>query len=193
MKKYNLQTEYVVGVLGPIALGKESQDAMHKLIHDEMPRGWNTQFKTSALLNINLTAEKQLFGVERSIEYIGGVKSSAGTSLTALSVYTLLRVGKMNPYFNGYLTQYLQHGKGKESWQLYIVVRPSLDFVLRNAHIQGGTFRPERTEIKREKEAFPPQAPRRLNHIGYALDYGLRAHIKKSERHIYSTGSVCHD
>jgi len=179
VKKYNLQTEYVVGVLGPIALGKETQDAMHQLIDDEMPRGWNTQFKTSVLLNINLTAEKQLFSVEKNIEYIGGVKSYTGTSLTALSVYTLLRIGKMNPYFSGYLPQYLQHGKRRESWQLYVIVRPSLDFVLRNAHVQGGTFRPERTEISRNGEVFPPQPPRRLNPIGYSLDYGLVLTLKK--------------
>jgi hypothetical protein len=179
VRKYNLQTEYVVGLLGPIALGKETQDAMHKLIHDEMPRGWNSQLKTSALLNINLTAEKQLCRVKKSIECIGGVKSSAGTSLTSLSVYTLLRVGKMNPYFNGYLTQYVQQGKGTESWQLYILLRPSLDFVLRNAHIQGGTFRPERDEMNREKEAFPPRDQRRLNRIGCGLDYGLVVTLKK--------------
>jgi lipid A 3-O-deacylase len=74
VKKYNLQTEYAMGVLGPIALGKETQDAMHKLIHDEIPRGWSTQLKTSPLLNINLVGEKQLFGVGKSLEYIGGVK-----------------------------------------------------------------------------------------------------------------------
>lgn len=186
LKKYSLQTEYVAGILGPLALGKETQDAMHKLIHDEMPRGWNTQLKTSVLLNINLTAEKQLFsaltrhgGIEKSIEYIGGVRSSTGTSLTALSVYTLLRIGKMNPYFSGYFTQYLQHGKRRESWQLYGIVRPSLDFVFRNAHVQGGTFRPERTEVNRNGEAVPPAPPRRLNPIGYALDYGLVLTLKK--------------
>ena len=158
-----------------------------------MPRGWNTQFKSSILLNINFTGEKQLFSYGKSIEYIGGVKSSVGTSLTALSVYTLLRIGKMNPYFNGFLTQYMQHGKGKESWQLYIVVRPSLDFVLRNAHIQGGTFRPEQSETNRENIAFQQQASRRLNRVGFALDYGLVATLKKSEHRIYSAGPVCHD
>ena len=85
----------------------------------------------------------------------------------------------MNPYFNGFLTQYMQHGKGKESWQLYIVVRPSLDFVLRNAHIQGGTFRPEQSETNRENIAFQQQASRRLNRVGFALDYGLVATLKK--------------
>ncbi len=179
LKKYNLQTEYVVGVLGPVAMGKETQDAMHKLIRDELPRGWSTQFKTSALLNVNLIAEKQLFGIWKSIEYIGGVKSAAGTSLTAVSFYTLLRLGKMNPYFNGYLPQYLQHGKQKDSWQLYVIVRPSLDFVLRNAHVQGGTFRPERTEVNRNGEHLTTEPRRRLNPIGYALDYGIVLTIKK--------------
>jgi len=179
LKKYSLQTEYLVGVLGPTALGKETQDAMHKLIHDELPHGWNTQLKTAVLLNINLTAEKQLFNVKKSIEYIGGVKSYTGTSLTALSVYTLLRIGKMNPYFNGYLTQYVQQGKRTENWQIYAIVRPSLDFVLRNAHVQGGTFRPEQVELDRNDEVITPASPRTLNPIGCALDYGLVLTLKK--------------
>ena len=178
-KKYDLQTEYVVGVLGPIGLGKETQVAMHKLIHDEMPRGWSTQLKTAILLNINLTAEKQLLALNKNIEYIGGVKSFTGTSLTAFSVYTLLRIGKMNPYFSGYLPQYLQHGIRSERWQLYGIVRPSMDFVLRNAHVQGGTFRPERTEIHRSGEVLPPEPPRPLNHVGFALDYGVVLSLKK--------------
>jgi lipid A 3-O-deacylase len=179
VKKYSLQTEYVVGVLGPIALGKETQVAMHKLIHDEMPRGWNTQLKTAVLLNINLTAEKQLLSADKSIECIGGVKSFMGTSLTALSVYTLLRIGKMNPYFSGYLPQYMQHSKRTKSWQLYAIVRPSLDFVFRNAHVQGGTFRPQRTDMNQNVEAFRPEPPQRLNPIGYALDYGLVFTLKQ--------------
>jgi lipid A 3-O-deacylase len=85
----------------------------------------------------------------------------------------------MNPYFNGYLTQYVQQGKGKQSWQLYFVVRPSLDLVLRNAHVQGGIFGSERNEMNREKDSSPPPAPTRLNHIGYALDYGFVVTLRK--------------
>ena len=178
-KKYNLQTEYVVGLLGPIAMGKETQDSMHKLIHDEMPRGWNTQLKAAPLLNINVSAEKQIFNIGKSSEFIGGVKSSLGTSLTAFSVYTLLRIGKMNPYFSGYINQYMQQGKRTESWQLYGIVRPSLDFVVRNAHVQGGTFRPERTENNPNSESSSGGEKQNLTHAGYALDYGIVLAFRK--------------
>ncbi|HEX6224121.1 MAG TPA: lipid A-modifier LpxR family protein [Chryseolinea sp.] len=176
IRKYNLQTEYNVGIMGPIALGKETQSTIHKLINDEIPRGWNTQLKTSVLLNVNLTGEKQLVAVAKSIDYIGGIKSFIGTSLTALSVYTSLRIGKMNPYFGGYLPQYLS--QGGESWQLYGHLCPSLDIVFRNAHLQGGMFRPEYTIVNNNGMATT-EPPRKINSVGYNLSYGIVLTAKK--------------
>jgi hypothetical protein len=178
-RKYNLQTEYVVGFRGPIALGKETQTFMHRLIDDELPQGWNNQLKTSLLLNVNLAIEKQLLTIEKRIELIGGSKLFVGTSRTAMSTYSLIRIGKMDPYFNAYLTQFLTDGKSKHRWRAYVVVLPSLDFVIWNALVQSGMPRPKDKEVSHERGLFPVESPRKHNQVGCDLAYGFVLSSKK--------------
>jgi lipid A 3-O-deacylase len=60
VKKYDIQTELVLGVMGPAALAKQTQDLIHGLIQNQKPMGWGNQLGTGALVNIDMTVEKQL-------------------------------------------------------------------------------------------------------------------------------------
>src|SRR5438105_5875223 len=54
VKKYNLQTELLMGVMGPPALAKQLQVLAHRIINYQQPMGWDHQLKTDVLLNLNL-------------------------------------------------------------------------------------------------------------------------------------------
>lgn len=137
--KYSFQTELVAGIRGPASFAAEFQTCVHSAIHYTKPMGWCNQLKTYPLLNINFTAEKQLLAIGQFIELIAGAKLSAGSSLDAISIYPLIRIGQMAPYFNGYFSRYGSfYRKGKKiRTQCYLVVKPENTFVLYNALLYG--------------------------------------------------------
>ena len=146
VKKYNLQTEWIVGIMGPLSGAEETQKLVHRVIDYMQPMGWDHQLKTDLLLNLNVAAEKQLAHVNRSVELIGGMQVFAGTALNGAAVYSLIRFGKMEPYFNGYISQYAKNAAGGTRRQIYFFIRPSAEWMLSNAFIEGGIFNKQNEE-----------------------------------------------
>jgi lipid A 3-O-deacylase len=161
VKKYDFQTELVLGVMGPAAMGRQIQSLIHSVMDFQKPLGWGTQFGTSVLANINFTAEKQLASLSSSlvpglgsaagagsqppiVEVIGGGRVYVGTMMNAVTVYPLIRIGIMKGYFSGYLNQYGsgQAGKGKNSnhVQFYLFIKPEATLVISNALLEGALF-----------------------------------------------------
>jgi hypothetical protein len=143
VKKFDFQTELDLGVIGPAALGRQTQRSFHRMIHYIKPMGWNHQFRDDIMANVNFTSEKQLAGNGTSVELIGGGLVSGGTMMNSLTLYPMLRVGKMNPYFQGFFRQFANaggSGSHKKNWQLYFICRPEVQFILTEAVLQGGLF-----------------------------------------------------
>jgi lipid A 3-O-deacylase len=141
-KKYDWQTELVMGALGPLSLAHQTQSVVHHLTGFDQPMGWNTQFHNAILLNLNLTAEKQLLEAGSALRVIGGAQVYAGTMQNGAALYPLILVGKMNPYFNGLFSQYAagHDAAGRGRWQVYFMAKPQLQYYLTNALLQGGIF-----------------------------------------------------
>jgi len=133
--KCNLETELVAGIMGPYAYAGQVQSVIHGIIGNDKPKGWGNQLPTDILLNVTVTGEKQLFHGGQWLEVILGESISFGTMLDAASAYSTIRIGKMNPYFNGYLSQFTSH---PQKSQIYFIARPSAEIVARNALLQGG-------------------------------------------------------
>jgi len=173
LKKYDLQTEIVVGVMGPASLARQTQEAVHRLIHYQKPMGWDHQFRNDLLLNINFTAEKQLAQKQLSVagpsvEVIGGGQVFYGTMLNGVAVYPLIRIGKMTPYFKGYLSQYSsgkhRGSRRKDKLQAYFVIKPEATLIFTNALLEGGLFtsNPNKTppvkDVAKDPGAADPSA-----------------------------------
>ena len=141
-KQYDLQTELVLGVIGPAALDAQTQSLVHRIIHYYHPMGWSHQYRNDLLVNINFTAEKQLFSAGSFLTVIGGGQLSAGTMQNSATVYPLLLIGKKDPYFNGFLGQFTSPGreKGRKRWQAYLFAKPEMQLFITNALLQGGLF-----------------------------------------------------
>jgi lipid A 3-O-deacylase len=136
-KKYDFQTEIDLGVTGPASLAAQTQDFVHHLIHYQRPMGWHNQFGNSPLLNISFTVEKQFAGYRHWIEAIGGGQAFTGTGYNGAEVYSLIRIGKMTPYFSGFLKQYSSSGPERKM-QFYFVFKPQVQWILTSALFQGG-------------------------------------------------------
>ena len=187
IKHYLLQTEVVAGIIGPASCAGAIQAGFHRMIHYQQPKGWRHQFRNDALLNLNLTLEKQLLALPSGtaghpwLEFNAGTHLSGGTMNNAASLYTLMRIGRMTPYFDGLLSQYSGPSKAQNShkgqWQLYFTIRPQVTAVATNALLQGGVFskKPDESvyttvpDHGTEKTYSPYH---RLNGLVYNIDYG---------------------
>ncbi|WP_316815699.1 lipid A deacylase LpxR family protein [Pedobacter nyackensis] len=137
-KKYDLQTELDLGVIGPASLAEQTQKMIHKFVNYQEPNGWDNQFRNSLMLNLNFTAEKQLLTKGNFLEVIGGGQVMIGTGTNAAAVYSLIRIGKMSPYFQGLIRHY-SRSDALNKTQLYFVFKPRVQWVLSNAILQGRT------------------------------------------------------
>jgi len=168
-KKYNFQTEILAGVRGPGSFARQTQEWIHRIINDEKPLGWQNQCETKILLNINFTAEKQLFAIRNFLEIIGGSEISGGTLSNALTVYPMLRIGKMSPYFNGFFSQYSTasaEGRRKKM-QFYFFAKPILTLQATNALTHGEIQKVIRTS----EDTAPPHCPG-IKHAVAQMDFG---------------------
>lgn len=152
-KKYSFQTEILAGVRGPASFAEQVQTGFHGLINYQKPKGWDNQLRNTPLLNINFTAEKQFFTVGNFMEVNGGTHIAAGSAADAVFVYPLIRIGKMSPYFNGYLNQFgaFERNGKREKTQYYFIFNPMASYAAYDAMIQG----------KRENEDDIPQGFKR--------------------------------
>lgn len=141
VKTYSLNTEIIAGVMGRASMAEQMQKTIHKIIGSDEPMGWDKQFPTDVLLNLNFSLEKQLWHYGRILEIIGGGEGMAGTMINSASLYGFIRIGKMQPYFNGFIQQYARPFRQKNKLQIYMIIRPSLDWVGYDAVLEGGVFK----------------------------------------------------
>lgn len=145
-KKYSFQTELLAGIRGPESFAKQTQRAFHRLVDYQEPMGWDNQLRTQPLINISIGVEKGLLTVGDFLELNAGSQLKAGSFMDLVAVYPMLRIGKMSPYFNGYMDQlgsFTKNGR-KIKTQYYLVVKPSVSFVAYDAMLAGKMENPER-------------------------------------------------
>jgi len=83
---------WLLGVMGPAALGKEVQTGFHKLIGGEKPMGWDNQLHNEPLINFYYEQKRKL--VRSSFGDIAvGVGASLGNLVTAAEVRLEGRLG----------------------------------------------------------------------------------------------------
>jgi len=141
-EKWALQAELTAGVIGPIALARETQTLVHSLIRYTKPKGWAVQMPTDVLLNLSVQGEKLFWQPGKALELMGGAQVQVGTMLDGASLHVLIRAGHMEPYFNGYLQQFASaRNTGHRRLQYYFFLRPAVQWWNFNALLEGGLFR----------------------------------------------------
>lgn len=139
VKKYNLQMEVLAGVIGKTSFAEQTQIFVHRLINNDRPMGWQYQSPTAPLLNLNFAAEKMIWHYKGAFEIVGGGQGLVGTFMDGVQAYSVIRLGKMNPYFNGNISQY--SGTTGQKFQLYMYGKPSVEWIGYNSMVDGGIFR----------------------------------------------------
>jgi len=170
-RKLNLISEWVVGVMGPPSLAKETQIWVHELIGSPRPMGWDHQLSTDLLFNYNLKVEKGLANFYNFVEVVGGVQASAGTMLNGVSAYGVVKLAQHHSYFDDVVRQHSSDGKIK--W--YVIIKPTVDVILYNALLEGGFFSAHPTSLNSEVENGSGD----LGRVGSRLDMGVGVAVGK--------------
>ncbi|GAA4051259.1 hypothetical protein GCM10022409_42530 [Hymenobacter glaciei] len=129
-----LTTALELGFIGPAAGGKELQTAIHRVMGNAEPCGWDYQIRNAPIVGYRVAFEKQL-ATSRHTELLAETEASLGTLYTYAGTGLHLRAGQFNPYFaNPSPFSY------SPSWQLYGEAALAGRFIGYDATLQGSPF-----------------------------------------------------
>lgn len=137
---WSLESTITAGVIGPLSLAEQLQTLVHRVIGYTKPMGWKYQMPNDVLLNIDVQCEKMIWQKNKVFECIGGGQVQVGTMQDGGDLHLLLRVGKMQPWFSGYITHFAMARGNGHRLQYYFFVKPAVQWWSFNALLQGGFF-----------------------------------------------------
>lgn len=132
INKSRLASSLNIGLIGPGAFGKEMQVAIHEATGNTIPQGWQHQIRNDAVLNYELSYEKQLFRYNNLFSLQTNSKLRLGTLFTNASLGINTTFGIINNPFASL--------KNKKRFALYGYAQPMLNVIGYDATLQGGWF-----------------------------------------------------
>lgn len=171
VKRISFRSEWVVGVMGPPSLAKQTHTFFHQIIKDPAPMGWDYQLPADLLLNYNIKVEKQLTG-NRNIGLFANGEISSGTMNDAISPGLRLQFGNNKDYLSGMTRQYFAEKRS----QLSFSIQTSADLILYNALLQGGLFNSSSPVHDKNSKSG---TTRKLNNLTGSLEFSLLFSLKK--------------
>lgn len=157
-----LSSDLQIGVIGPLAIGKEIQTGIHTLTNNSIPRGWNHQIQNDLILNYSSRLEKQLISYSTLFSLNGMGQLNLGTYQTNISLGLDLSFGRKNNVYRN-----IQH-----NFQYYIYGQSRLKAIGYDASLMGGLFNRSSTYT------IPYPSMNKLvaeQHIGFVIQF----------RHVY--------
>lgn len=198
--------ELNLGIVGPAALAKESQDIVHDLRGIERFDGWHNQLHNEPGINLHLTRKARLFryglGGRYSHDLIGHAGVSLGNVLTQASTGFEYRIGYRLPSDFGsssirpagdnsapgerWDSRILDKGWG---WHLFVSAEGRL--VARNIFLDGNTFRDSHS-VDKEHIVGDISAGLALNYGSLKLTFSrvMRSREFKTQGNAHSYGSL---
>ena len=156
----NLKLSAQIGVVGPSALGKETQQSIHNLFGLYHPSGWEYQIDND--FEINLSAQYNRLLARSSWADVSLTSyANLGNGFTGAGIGPMLRLGDFNQLFNSESTQSTAikstNFKPLHDHELFFYYQPQLNVVVYDATVQGSLFAsksPTSMEITRQPERF---------------------------------------
>lgn len=148
----NLKLNLQGGTIGPASLAQEAQELMHDVVGFYKIDGWQWQVNNEFAINasaefnylINRIANDKVDFTANSYLNVGNTFSGAGVGLT-------FRSGAINPLFKSSSSQSRISGsaspKDLAEKEFFFYAKPTLNYVLYDATIQGGLFNKDKGPI----------------------------------------------
>lgn len=127
-------SELQVGILGPAALGKETQNGIHNNIPTTAPLiGWENQISNSPLINYSASIEKIVVNTNW-FDFSGTSAVTLGLPFTNLGIGVKTRIG----FFNSLPKDF--EFIASQKWQIFLNLSACGSLIGYNATLQGGLF-----------------------------------------------------
>lgn len=136
-----------LGVVGPIALGKELQTFVHKILGANEPKGWDTQIKNEVVFQFSRARSYRLWhSPNDNVDILVNGRGTLGTIETALEIGSYIRYG--NNLDTSHATTLLAASRisnpiAVQGW--YFFLGSSVGYMLHNIALDGNTFRDSRS------------------------------------------------
>ena len=125
-----------LGCLGPCALGRQTQEVVHSILHQPKPLGWSSQISTEPGLVLHLGGRATPIRLGSALDVQPGVSGRLGNIFTDLTAEATFRAGQLH--------------LGAEQ-RVYGFLRLALRAVAYDATLQGGLFGDETQRTVRPK------------------------------------------
>lgn len=162
ISKSRLSQSLSLGIIGPGAFGKEMQTAIHKLIENKTPGGWDNQIQNDLVLNYKMGYEKQVFNFKDIANLQAIASLQLGTLFTNASFGFNATVGLIDNPFSRNGT----HSK----FRFYAFAQPTVNVVGFDATLQGGIFTNDNPYTISSKN---------IERLTAQIDYGLILKYRK--------------
>ncbi len=143
-----------LGILGPAALGKQTQTFFHKEVLKAYYTvdGWDYQVKNELGLNFDLSYQHLFYhSTNRLIDVSGTSAVQIGNTFSGANAGVLIRFGKLNPFYeSSYANSRIKNKQGdnrKTPLELFLFTKPQLNFAAYDGTIQGGLFRSDKGPV----------------------------------------------
>ena len=134
IKRNKVISELQIGVLGPAALGEETQNGIHDMLPTSSRiNGWENQISNSVAINYSAEVYKSLYSLSW-IELSGVVKGKLGIPFTQVEVGGIVRLGYLSFYPSGF--EMFSERKGTAHFFAEVFGKT----IGYNATLQGGLF-----------------------------------------------------
>ncbi len=100
-KKLRLTSQFEIGLIGPAALGEQTQTEIHKITGSKIPLGWQHQIKNSPIINYTLRLEKETpLRIPSFFNSTVHAQTKVGTFQTNVSTGIEFSLGRRNHPFS---------------------------------------------------------------------------------------------
>lgn len=131
--RVRLSSDFSIGVMGRAAGGGWMQMTIHRWLNNVQPHGWQNQIANDAILNYEVSYERQLFSCNNFLMLNVYGQLRAGTLSDKTGAGITLMFGKFNSPFSAI-------GEGKSKLEVYFYDQPVVYGIGYDATLQGGLF-----------------------------------------------------
>lgn len=197
-KERVLKTTLELGVIGPEALGEETQKILHQIVGFYEINGWQYQIKNELAANLQIAYSQLLHRTKNNkIEFSFGGYGDLGTIYNGAGLSLVFRYGLMNQLFNTSYTQSaISHNSKTDKLvkkEFFFYARPQLSYVAYDATVQGSLFNHDSPVTFGTKNlVFAQQAGLTYSTPHFTLDYSLifKSREIKSMAKAHQYGSI---
>lgn len=133
-REIKIISELQIGVLGPAALGEQTQNGIHDMLPTSSRiNGWENQISNSLAIDYSSEFYKSLFRLNW-FDFVGAVKGKLGIPFTQAEIGGAIRLGWFDLYPQGF------EMFSKNVWTAYFFAEVFGKAVGYNATLQGGLF-----------------------------------------------------